>query len=238
MTDSKVSADWVDIAARRSSTWWLLSRLVTEQPQDPWLNQLEVVLSAVKTDETQPLGSESVALLSALQYARQATDGLTALAVDRTRLLAGVLRNKELSGPYESAALGLDMNDDLVMDVARFYQEAGFTDFGKELGPPDFLATELRFMATLVYQEMSARKTDQLDVAALWLDMQQRFLDAHVLNWVPAHCDRMAGVAKSAFYLAVSNLLSAACELDRSDLETILETTTATTDELAVGLQV
>jgi len=233
MTSSKVVADWVDIASRRSSTWWLLSRLVIEQPQDPWLSELEAVLNTVEADSSEPLGPESAALLSALQQARGEPDGFTALAVDRTRLLAGVLRNKELCGPYESAALGLDMNDDLVVDVAGCYRQAGLTDFGREFGPPDFLGTELRFMSTLVYQEMVAHKANDRDLVAQWLDMQRRFLDAHVLNWVPAHCARMADEAKSAFYLAISKLLGAACELDRRDLEAILKSTRTAAGELA-----
>jgi TorA maturation chaperone TorD len=55
-------------------------------------------------------------------------------------------------------------------------------------------------------------------LAAQWLSRQQRFLDEHILRWVPAHCERLNTVAKTPFYAALALLLGRACLLDRSDL--------------------
>ncbi|GAB4396362.1 MAG: hypothetical protein OHK0048_00800 [Rhodoferax sp.] len=211
-------ADWVDVARCRSATWWLLSRLVTEQPQNPWLEELESTLRAVEINPEEPLGPESAALLHALQQAQGDAAGLTALAVDRTSLLAGILHRKKLPSPYESAALGQDMNGDVVMDVVRCYQEAGLTDFGLEFGPPDYLGTELRFMSVLAYQQMQAHQASDLGLAAQWLSMQRNFLETHLLNWVPEHCQRMADMAKTPFYRSAAVLIGAACELDHRDV--------------------
>jgi TorA maturation chaperone TorD len=207
-----------DIAGRRSSTWWLLSRLVIEQPQDPWLAELEAVLDAVDADPHAPLTPESLALGAALRSARGQIDGLTALAVDRTRLLAGVLQKNAMPAPYESAALGQPMNSDQVVDVTECYRQAGLEDFGAELGPPDFLGTELRFMAMLAYYEMQAHRQGDTGKAAQWLALQRSFLDAHVLPWVPAHCERLAAASSTPFYAALAHLVGAACRLDRADL--------------------
>ncbi len=220
---SAVNADLAEVAKRRSSTWWLLSRLVIEQPQDPWLGELEAVLSAVNGLEQAPLGPESASLLQALIAARQTADGLTDLAVDRTSILAGVLHKKELAAPFESSALGLDMNDDLVMDVVQYYQNAGLEDFGLELGPPDYLGTELRYMSVLAYQEMLAHQAADAGMAAQWLAMERQFLVSHLLNWVPDHCQRLVAMAKTPFYKAAATLLGAACLLDQRDLKAITE---------------
>jgi len=221
--NTAVNAELADVAKRRSSTWWLLSRLVSEQPQDPWLGELESVLSTVEADPLIPLGLESASLLSALRSARVDTGGLTTLAVDRTNLLAGVLHKSELAAPFESSALGQEMNSDLVMDVIQCYQEAGLVDFGLEQGPPDYLGTELRFMSVLAYQEMVAHHAADLGLAAQWLAMQRHFLDTHLLNWIPEHCERMSSMAKTPFYQATAALLRAACLLDQSDLKAIAE---------------
>ena len=109
MTGAVTGAELVDLAGRRSSSWWLLSRLVIDQPQEPWLSELEAVLAAVDPDAATPLGPESACLLGALRSARNQPDGLTALAVDRTRLLAGVMQKEALPAPYESAVQGLPM---------------------------------------------------------------------------------------------------------------------------------
>lgn len=223
MTPINMDADLATLAGQRSSTWWLLSRLVNEPPQDPWLGELEAVLTTVDSNPQMPLCSESASLLAALRAARQQADGFTALAVDRTRLLAGILHKEALPAPYESAALGQAMNSDLVIDVTQCYQEAGLTDFCLELGPPDFLGSELRFMAVLAYQEMAAHQAADPDLAAQWLAMQQRFLENHVLNWVPSHCDRLAAMAHTPFYAALATLLAAACLLAQEELTMVPE---------------
>jgi putative dimethyl sulfoxide reductase chaperone len=214
-------AELAQIAGRRSSTWWLLSRLVTEQPIGVWLDELQAVLAAVDADAVAPLGAESDLLLNALLRVRDQPDGLIALAVDRTRLLAGIMQKEGLPAPYESAALGLEMNSDLVLDVIECYRESGLEDFSLELGPPDFLGAELRFMALLGYREMQAYQERDAGLAALWLSRQVKFLDEHLLTWVPAHCKQLRDVAATPFYVALFNLLSQACVLDRGDLDQV-----------------
>lgn len=214
-------AELAQIAGRRSSTWWLLSRLVIEQPTAVWLDELQAVLAAVDADPTTRLGVESALLLKALLGARDQPDGLTPLAVDRTRLLAGVMQKQGLPAPYESVALGLEMNSDLVLDVIECYREAGLEDFSLELGPPDFLGAELRFMALLGYREMEAYQARDVGLAALWLSRQIKFLDTHLLTWVPAHCEHLRALAATPFYVALFNLLGQACLLDRSDLDQV-----------------
>lgn len=222
-------AELVETAGRRSGTWWLLSRLVTELPQEPWLGELEAVLAAVDTVSADALGSESAALLGALRAVRGQPDGLVALAVDRTRLLGGVMQKEALRAPYESAVQGESMNGDLVLDVLACYREADLEDFSRELGPPDFLGSELRFMALLGYREMQAYQQGDAGAAGQWLARQRRFLDDHVLNWVPAHCERLGGLARTSFYSALFALLRRACLLDCSDLAQV-------SDWLAQGL--
>ncbi len=211
------------ISARRSSTWWLLSRLVTEQPEDPWLSDLEGVLAAVDPDPAAPLSSESAQLLAALRAARTQADGMIALAVDRTRLLAGVLQGDGIPAPYETVALGDPMNTARVLDVAHAYAEAGFDDPAPELGPPDALGTELRFMALLCFREAEAHRDGDAGLAAAWVERQRRFMDEHLLAWVPAHCELLASKAVTPFYAAAAALLSRACNLDREDIDRLTE---------------
>jgi len=221
VTERLTGSELADVAGRRSSTWWLLSRLVIEQPQDTWLDELEAILALVDVGASTPLGPESAELLNALRSARSEEAGLTALAVDRTSLLAGVMHKKTLPAPYESTVLDLPMNSDLVIDVTECYREAGLEDFGRELGPPDFLGTELRFMALLSYHEMQAHQADDAGLAAQWLARQRHFLDQHLLCWLPTHCERLSKMAKTPFYAALFTLLGQACSLDRSDLDQV-----------------
>lgn len=212
-----------EIAARRCSTWWLLSRLVMELPQEPWLGELEGVLAAVEPHVVTPLGSESAALLRALREARSQSDGPTALAIDRTRLLAGILQDVGVVAPFESAARGVPMNSDLVSDVVACYVDAELDEVGHKFGPPDFLGTELRFMALLVYREMQAYQASDTGLARQWLSRQRNFFDRHLLQWVPAQCERLSAAATTAFYAALGVLLGRACVLDRADVTQLVD---------------
>jgi putative dimethyl sulfoxide reductase chaperone len=185
------------------------------------------VLASVDPDPSTPLGPESAELLAALRAARVESDGPTALAVDRTRLLAGVFQNSALPAPYESTALGEPMNSERVLDVIDAYAQAGFDNLAPELGPPDHLGTELRFMALLCYQEMEAYRSEDSGLAPAWLQRQQRFMDEHLLAWVPAHCERLAAQAATPFYAALATLLARACRIDREGITALLEMTPA-----------
>ena len=222
------SDELATIAARRSSTWWLLSRLVSEAPDARWLGELERVLALVDADPVGPMAKASAELLAALRSARAQEDGLTALAVDHTRLLGGILQNDAIPAPYETVALGDAMNTARVLDVIDAYADAGFEDLAPELGPPDALGTELRFMALLCYREMEAHRGDDSGLAPAWLKRQQRFMDEHLLAWVPAHCERLAAQAATPFYAALATLLGQACRIDRDDITELMELAPAT----------
>lgn len=235
---SDASDDLAAVAARRSSTWWLLSRLVTEAPLAPWLDELEAVLASVQADDSTPLAPECAALLAALRAVREDEAGLTALAVDRTRLLAGVFQDKNLPAPYETVALGDAMNTARVLDVIDAYADAGFDGLAAELGPADYLGTELRFMALLCYREMEARQGDDAGMAPDWLQRQQRFMDEHLLAWVPAHCERLAARAATPFHAALARLIAQACRVDREDLGVLMQAApTAPPAQAAVGME-
>lgn len=215
--------DLADVAARRSGTWWLLSRLVTEAPDAAWLGELEAALGAAVLEPEAALQPEAAALLAALHAARAQADGPIGLAVDRTRLLGGVIRNEAIPAPYETVAMGDEMNAARVMAVADAYAEAGFDDLARRSGPPDALGTELRFMSLLCFREMEARRGGDPASAAAWLARQQRFMDEHVMVWVPAHCDRIAMHAETPFYAAAARLLVQACRIDRDDIARLME---------------
>lgn len=54
--------------------------------------------------------------------------------------------------------------------------------------------------------------------AAAWLERQRRFMDEHLMAWVPAHCERLAGKAGTPFYAAVATVVGRACRIDREDI--------------------
>lgn len=217
-------------AARRSQTYWLLARLVLEKPGAALLAQLDSMLvpAADAAREDEPLAGEVAVLAAALRAARgdvDAAKALTALKVDHTRLFAGLDKCSGAPAPFESVALESRLMGDATLAVDGAYRDAGFDASVPEAGPPDHLGAELRFLSLACRQEMQAWQAGDRAGAACWVERERRFLDEHLLAWVPQHCERLATVAETPFYRALVSLIGRACFVDREDVTLLLAQT-------------
>lgn len=209
-------------AARRSQTYWLLSRLFLEQPAQPMLDELAPALRMASSVEGAG-AAEVSALRGAVDTARASSHGITDLQVEFTRLLRGVGKSSGAPEPYESMVREGRLFGDATEAVAAAYLEAGYQDLVPDAGPPDHVGTELRFMSVLCFREMEAWAAGDEEGARNWIEREQRFLDEHLLRWVPQHCQRIAELTTHAFYLAVATLAAAACKQDRDDVAALID---------------
>jgi putative dimethyl sulfoxide reductase chaperone len=214
-------------AARRSRTYWLLARLVLERPDAALLVELDSTLPAATEarDQTEPLADEVRCLGTAVRAALGEPDALEALEVDYTRLFSGVAKRDGAPAPFESVALESRLMGDATIAVEAAYQEAGFDAPVPDAGPPDHLGAELRFLSLACYREMEAWQKGDRAAAAVWVEREQRFLDEHLLAWVPRYCERLAPIAETPFYRAAVSLIGRACLVDREDVTLLLDQT-------------
>jgi putative dimethyl sulfoxide reductase chaperone len=93
--------------------------------------------------------------------------------------------------PIESFFLTLE-NTSSAEEVAQFYSSAGLT-IGEEFEYiPDHLYLELIFMSYLI-------ETNKYD-------LQMKFLDEHLMNWVPYYCDELVKESKTDFYREIAEI--------------------------------
>ncbi len=217
----------VEAAARRSRTYWLFARLVLERPDAALLAELDSILPAAKESAAndEPLADEVGRLSAAVRAALGDPKALEALQVDYTRLFGGIAKRHELPAPFESVALESRLMGDSTVAVEAAYRAAGFDAPVPEAGPPDHLGAELRFLALACYQEMEAWQAGDRAAAAGWVEREQRFLDEHLLAWVPRHCERLAQTAGTPFYRAAASLIGRACLVDREDVALLRDQT-------------
>lgn len=216
MTDA---ASLNGIAALRAQTYFLFSRLIHERPTVDSLDELAAL---------PPPAPEEGALAANLADLRLAAAGaardparVTALAVEFTRLLGG-LSQRSGAPPIESVTREGRLLGDATAAVSAVYTDAGLPEPLPEAGPPDHLASELRFLALCCYEEAEAWKRADEATALAWLERERAFLDDHVLAWVPAYCADIAKRAQEAYYVAAARLIAQACALDREDVIEIL----------------
>ena len=207
-----------EIAQRRSRTYWLLSRLVLEAPSEGFLAELGAALDGATPDPEAPLGVETAALGDAVREARADTSAPAALSVEHTRLLAGLAKSYGAPPPYESVFREDKLPGESTIAVTAAYADAGIEPPVPEAGPADHLGTELRFLALLCHRESEAWQTADRAAAAAWIERERAFLDDHVLQWVPEHCQCLVALAESFYHRAMFSLIARACVIDRDDV--------------------
>jgi putative dimethyl sulfoxide reductase chaperone len=208
-----------DIAAARSRSYWLLSRLFLEQPDMDLLRELAAVLAAAGEQER---GGPADALEASALAALNSQHALTELQVEYTRLLGGASRTSGAPQPYESVAREGRLFGASAEAVAAAYVAAGHQDLVSVTGPPDHVGTELRFLALLCYEEMQAWVAHDQAPAVALLERELSFLEEHVLPWVPALCDAIQTVAAHPFYRAAARLTADACTSDCNEITSLL----------------
>lgn len=207
------------VAAARSRSYWLLSRLFLEQPDGELLRELTAVLAAAGGEER---GGPADALEASALAALASDAALTDLQVEYTRLLGGASKAGGAGQPYESAVRDGRLFGASAEAVASAYADAGHPELASVTGPPDHVGTELRFLALLCYREMQARgRGEQADADGL-LEYQLGFLEQHVLAWVPSFCDGLQAATVHPFYVALARLAAHACTGDHDEIASFL----------------
>lgn len=78
-------------------------------------------------------------------------------------------------------------------DVNEFYVSAGLVIDDSYETVPDHLYLELIFMSYLIENNKT--------------EMEKKFLEQHLMNWVPYYCDQIVEEAKTAFYREIGAIL-------------------------------
>ncbi|MBI2937571.1 MAG: molecular chaperone TorD family protein [Thaumarchaeota archaeon] len=145
------------------------------------------------------------------------------LALEHTLLFIGPYRLP--APPYESVYRTAER---LVMqqptkEVRRAYRDAGLEVKGISTSPDDHVCAELEFMQHLCVKTASSLKKRKPHTAIKHLESQRKFLDEHLINWVPEFSDDILRNTKQDFYKGVALLLSGFVSSEREHIPEIIE---------------
>lgn len=215
------AATLAGVAARRSELFWLLAELVSTCPDDAFVVRLRADLarlaSAMESDlKTADLSEMGAVLAQAVDGA-----GITALAVEYTRLFGGVKSGYGLPPPYESVHRSEGPATEIGLAVKRHYESAGL-DPAEAGSPPDHLGVELRFLSLLCYAECGAWRDGQKAKALQTLAAERSFLDEQLLRWVPRYWEQVRAQSKNDFYRKLAGFAQPMLNEDRARIEQIL----------------
>lgn len=207
------AADRGSESRQRGEAYWFLSSLIAAKPEGEALARM-VGLAAQADDAESGMAGQ---ILSALRGEGDLTALAERLAVEHTRLFRGVREGYGPPPPYESLWREGQLMGETTIAVAKAYLEAGYRH-DEQWGPLDHLAEEMRFMAALCHAEDEAWGAGQVDEAKWSRECQLRFLDDHLLAWLPAYCQALAEQAQEPLYQALARVTAEVLAQDAQQL--------------------
>lgn len=104
-------------------------------------------------------------------------------------------------------------------EVKRFIESTGLSYDPEYKGLPDHISVELEFMQQLTLREEQAWRDEDEDGALDCLKTEKKFIEEHLVRWVPAFCDNVIKEAELPFYREMAALTKNFIEFDREEVE-------------------
>ncbi len=218
----KAEADFMEkLAEMRSRTYWFLSTLYLKKPDTEMIEDIKLTLSEL--DNWEDDLTELIVLL------RESLDGdahelSQRLAAEFTRLFRGISKGYGPPPPYESVYRGEGrVMGETTLSVLKFYNEAGMGIIDENEGPQDYIGIELKFMSLLCYREMESWRNRRMKDGERYLELEKRFLNEHLLQWVPDFCRRVEAESREEFFATVAMLTEKLLRIDAENIEVLLD---------------
>lgn len=209
----------IKMATTRSDVYNMLAGFVVHIPNDAFLDRIKSKeyqdsLYALKALKDKKITKGADLLLAYIKKVKEGSEEeiLEAIAVDRTRIIR-IPNMVGLRAPYESQYVKKKSANAIMLDLKKFYQEAGFA-------PPncddslDFLGVELDFL-NLLNRKIIATPSD----AGKYLNLQKRFITEHLGKWIDDYTQSAEEHTETDFYKGWLHLISGFIQLDREYLD-------------------
>ena len=226
MTKKKSDTAVEVLGGFRLAFYLFLSRAFSREPDKAVLKNMEQILNTLM-EVWKTLGLPSDPDIEAgrdflktffLEFHKDPNNAVHGLAREYASLFLGT--GSDTVSPCESAhrsTTGL-LYQSALFEVQKAYREIDMAKSDVYQEPDDHIAVELSYMARLceMMQESAITVKEQ---ALHSLMLQQDFLDAHLLQWVPSFSRHLIAVARPGLYRAMAHLLKGYMEIDNSLVE-------------------
>lgn len=207
--------DRAAVARMRSHLYGILATVYRQEASSELLKrikdpQFSIVLSDLEIDLFGDLSQNSEEEL------------LEALAVEHARLFLGpgkhVSPHESVHHKREDGQWGQLWGASTV-EVKKFIEATGLNYDGAYRGVPDHISVELEFMELLTQKQAQAESEKDEEGAQRYLEVEKRFLQEHLIRWVPEFCEAVRERADLSFYRELAGLTRRFIEFDWKDLK-------------------
>jgi len=214
LTDTEIK-DHGAAARHRSNIYGLLATVYRREVTSDFLEQIR---------DPKFLGALSVLGVEAIDdfLHKPVAELLEDLAVEYSYLFLGP--GKHIS-PYESVHHQREdgqwgkLWEKSTAEVKRFIEATGLDYKDDFKGLPDHISVEFEFMQRLILREEQAWKEAEADKAAACRQVEKRFIEEHLMRWIPSFCEKVMQAAELPFYRAMAALTRSFIEFEMEEMK-------------------
>ncbi len=203
------------VAKNRSNIYGLLASVYRQEVTSDLIQQIkDPQFLGVLSD----LGTEG--LDTFLQ--KPENELLEDLAVEYTRLFLGP--GKHIS-PHESVHHQRDDGQwgnlwgKSTAEVKKFIESTGLNYIEDFKGLPDHISVEFEFMQQLIQREEQAWKEVDADKATACRQVEKKFIEGHLIRWIPSFCEKVIQDAQLPFYRSLAELTKIFIEYEMEEMK-------------------
>ena len=104
-------------------------------------------------------------------------------------------------------------------EVKRFIESTGLSYDPEYKGLPDHISVELEFMQQLTLREEQAWREEDEDGALNCLKIQKKFIQEHLIRWIPTFCEKVIGETELSFYREMAALTKNFIEFEKEEID-------------------
>ena len=205
------------MARQRSNVYGLLATVYRQEVTSSLLQQLkDPQFLGVLSDLGIQLGDDF--------FQRNEEELLEEMAVEYTRLFLGP--GKHVS-PHESVHLQRDdagqgqLWGESTVEVKKFIESSGLDYRSEYRGLPDHISVELEFMQQVTLREQQAWREEDKDGALYCLKIEKKFIEEHLIRWIPMFCKKVIREAELPFYRAMAALTKQFIEFEKEEIDRV-----------------
>ncbi len=213
MEKNEKTENRAEVAKQRSNIYGLFARIFREEITPSLLRQ-------IKDPQFQGILSNLGLQLEDDFFDLPEEKLLEDLAVEYARLFLGP--GKHIS-PHESVHLKGEEGDgalwgEATVEVKKFIESSGLEYKPDYRGMPDHISVELEFMKEVTNREARACEEKDNDGARHCLEIERKFIEEHLVRWVPLFCDKVIKDADLAFYGEIAKLTKSFIAFEKEEL--------------------
>jgi len=104
------------------------------------------------------------------------------------------------------------------VEVKNFIESAGLDYKEAYTGLPDHISVELEFMQQVILREEQALSEGDQEDALSCLKMEKKFIEEHLIHWIPAFCEKIINRAELPFYREMAALANDFIQFEKEEI--------------------